>query len=1259
MRGHAEGITTLVIELVLFLTLASHAKEFGECDIPKCRYLIRSRSEAALLERFDKEMPTKAIGLFIDLPKNATADVTECYINTTEYVNGFKFEDKHTLGVFAFHCRVPLQLFLTEDTRDKLDHVTTYLQIQTCQVDLRELNKVGRIVDVLSFVAHGSMVKKEPKKCLGEVETDYCALFQNTTVLWMDKPPNADSDYVYHALNCTLPLTEVKELALTSMEWKTFPSFLPKLFPNVQSLEVPGSDLTIPPAFPWNDGLMLHSKNISRTGFFQEQYAGVFHMTEISKRHHRRLFNLNHNKITSLRNHQFKGFLHMLQLEGNGLTEVGSDTFNNIRGLQHLDLSFNKLQTIPKDLLKNLTDLQHINLANNLLRTLDDALFVNNNKLRYLNVANNSISVVGNRVFAKLTELNVLHMESNLLKKIAPSAFPILSITLKTIHLKDNPLEIFPTGILYIRKLEKVYLQNTNINFQNLAELAFNVHWGHLIESVGVSTSSSDLEILESDDLRTVDLSGSKVENFNLHTFWGNTTVEKYKRNHSKKNLEAIFSHFKFILFNNPVTCDCRIVAFNKFMDTMVAAGKFTGREYMFTDWKCTWPSEFYGRPMLLVKEADTYCKRDYPTCPSKCHCYERSISKIIIVDCRGTGMTDFPDVLPEGVLDLWFQNNNLTEVPSKLYLTRVRQLFLSNNAINNIKPDTIKVIRNVGEIHLDSNHLAKLPVEFQRVNASKITLQNNPFTCDCNTLWMKSWLMRRRDVIEDVLEVACNVDDEDENGKLFISVADDQFICKEDFDSMKHVVIPSVVCSIAIALLVVCICMIYVFRMEVKVLLYIYFGIHPFDKDEKDCNEEIDVVVVHSPMVTDWVTESIVGYLEEQGQRYVIASMMRDFVAGFSYQENIACMVKHSKRMLLVLSKDMVSDDDLLKVAWNEAQEKIKELRTNYAIIVCYDVAISEINNKDLRRYVKRGRYIDVKKGLFHEKIMYSMPQYQIEDYAVLSLPDMREYILHMYGNEDKHRDVFERHVFVAYSDQDMNYTMNELRPRLEEKDYLLCLPDRDFIPGASKEENILKAVDNCMHTLFILSGNHLQDEWSLFTFRSASEKSLRDKCNHLIVLTTKDADIKNMDEEVRYYVKTHVTLNVSEAVFFSRLITALPQPNDYQPNIDGETNFVKFQNMVNGEINHSFVFEDEKYIKYDDEIDHDSLKKEACECSECEMKKCKMEEDEDKEGGLEEGRCEKGESQREENGKIVIDDRVSLVHEAENIELENLKEK
>lgn len=55
----------------------------------------------------------------------------------------------------------------------------------------------------------------------------------------------------------------------------------------------------------------------------------------------------------------------------------------------------------------------------------------------------------------------------------------------------------------------------------------------------------------------------------------------------------------------------------------------------------------------------------------------------------------------------------------------------------------------------------------------------------------------------------------------------------------------------------------------------------------------------------------------------------------------------------------------------------------------------------------------------------------------------------------------------------------MNKLRPTVEENGFTLCLQDTDFFSWGSKiKKNVLKAIDNCLHTIF-LSGDQLDNDW------------------------------------------------------------------------------------------------------------------------------------------------------------------------------------
>ena len=66
--------------------------------------------------------------------------------------------------------------------------------------------------------------------------------------------------------------------------------------------------------------------------------------------------------------------------------------------------------------------------------------------------------------------------------------------------------------------------------------------------------------------------------------------------------------------------------------------------------------------------------------------------------------------------------------------------------------------------------------------------------------------------------------------------------------------------------------------------------------------------------------------------------------------------------------------------------------------------------------------------------------------------------------------------------------------------------------------------------------------DEWSLFTFRTAYEKSLRERSNHLIVVIKDEVASDKMDKEVRQYLRSYVSLNANDRWFEQKLFNGLP---------------------------------------------------------------------------------------------------------------------
>lgn len=1074
-------------------------------------------------------------------------NVSACFMNTTDMWNRFNFSDSPQIAMVAIQCVEPVRLHMLPYEGRHYQNVISYVQIGNCNTTVSDWNQLSVATDmrVITFIMNDygqECNNRTPVVCVG---------LQNA-VSFVYTNKEETSANLSHALSCLPVYPEMAEIEFKNMSWTDLPSEFTTLFPNLQSLSVPLNNFTVPPSiFPWTTQEHYLPRNLSRSIYMAHHYSVSINL-DISANKYRRLFNLAQNKIQNLTDFSFHGYLHMINLNGNGMLSIGEDVFQNVTGLQHLDLSNNKLTSLPVGIFRGLTGLRHLDLSANRFDTLSVGIFDDLTSLRYLSLANNSLSALKPGLLTHLRQLEVLHLEYNLLTSLSTHSYPIDSVVLREAYFHNNPIKSLPEFIFWIRSLSHVDLHKTEIRFDNLTAFIKNMDKNRLASSIIDSASDTDFEDLKhrSHKLRVIDLSGCKIRSLYLEEI-----------NTEMKNVIILFLlHFKFVLTNNPINCNCKIIPLSNLVQALKENGTVASNEYYFKEWICQYPQELQNRPLLGVKNEETYCfVENLSGCPTECKCYNRSVSGNVIVDCRDLKLTKIHDYFPEGTLELWYGGNNISFVGPNRFMKHVRVLDVSMNSVTGIHAGVFKQAWKLKELFLQSNLLTYLPKSVEGLGLNAIKLSQNNFHCDCHSLWMKHWILRNRHVILGWNELSCS---NKATGRKLIDVNDSDFVCKEEFDSVRDVIIPSVTCSVILCLLVISGVLVYAYRLECKVLMYVYLGVHPFDRDADSLEESLDCVIVHSGATTDWVMNNIVNILESNDYRFVVCDMARDFVVGFSMQENLTCMVRHSKRIIFCMSSDWEQSNESFKLAWNIAQEKIKETRSNYGIIVNHGLERNKVTDKELLRLMKRGRFIDSSKRLFVEKVIYSMPrkehreQYrdreEQEMYSQRITTNTRHIPISFIETEDDILSEVEPsspgihmhrcHAYISYSDDDTDYVVHNLTPLLESKGYVLCIPDRDFIPGAPKEENILAAINASKRTLFILSRSHIFDEWSLFAFRNACEKSLREKTNHLIVIIRDDVDIDSLDKEVRHYLKTYVSLNVNDRWFEQKLFNGLP---------------------------------------------------------------------------------------------------------------------
>lgn len=148
----------------------------------------------------------------------------------------------------------------------------------------------------------------------------------------------------------------------------------------------------------------------------------------------------------------------------------------------------------------------------------------------------------------------------------------------------------------------------------------------------------------------------------------------------------------------------------------------------------------------------------------------------------------------------------------------------------------------------------------------------------------------------------------------------------------------------------------------------------------------------------------------------------------------------------------------------------------------------------------------------------------------------------LNDYNDKDRLYDAY-----VIYSLQDDNFVTQGLVNVLENDiGYRLCLHYRDFNLNVNNfiADTICEAIDNSKRAVLVLSKNFLYNEWGRFEFKGAVHEALKRR-RKLIIILYGDIPQKDLDADIRLYLKTNLCIEWDDKKFWQKLRLALPSNN------------------------------------------------------------------------------------------------------------------
>ena len=693
-----------------------------------------------------------------------------------------------------------------------------------------------------------------------------------------------------------------------------------------QQLSLSFSSVKEPPEFPWNSTLD-----------FYQCMRNLFRPT----------LSLYYNNIGDLSTHIFRRLLHSLHLQGNELKAVGPSCFRNVEGIQAVNLSYNNLVSLPETLFLGLTSLRYIFLAGNNLSFLKPKLFQGLKNVKRIHLNDNNLYHISKGLFSSLNELEFLHLANNKITAIDKNLFPQHS-PLRQLLLQNNYLSAIPTWIFKLTKIEVIDLSSNRITgIQGL----YKAMEGKIL---GPHVSFN-------------------LENNNITTLG---TPEQFER-----ALPYLVPWLYIKLTGNPLYCDC-VMSAN--IEMIKRSLYYEELRTQVSSWQCDWPHELKKKSILVVRENQWMRKEEPENCPAECVCRQPCSDEIIFVNCEGKSLVEVPRSMPQGLIELNLRNNEIKDIPSYPYLINVTVLKLSNNKIDELQVSTLKKLKHIETLLIDSNQLTSLPREIETMNFTTLALGQNWFKCDCKIKWMKHWLLKNKHRIKHFERMLCTSGQT--LGQAMFSLPDDEFVCppvRNEKSSVHHdkkrlltaTILASILGGLLLLIMIAAI-LLYKYHGEMKVFMFTHFNWHPFDRiDDSDPTKIYDAFISYSGDDHQWVVETLKQRLENHDPPYKLCFHYRDFRAGAPIVENILKSVDESKRMLMVLSPSFARSEWCL-LEFRAAHRKVIEDRMKYLIIILLDeVNMAELD-EEIKLYMRTNTYVSYGDRWFWQKLFYAMPQ-------------------------------------------------------------------------------------------------------------------------------------------------------------------------------------------------------------------------------------------------------------------------------------------
>ena len=349
-----------------------------------------------------------------------------------------------------------------------------------------------------------------------------------------------------------------------------------------------------------------------------------------------------------------------------------------------IDLSHNLLTWLPQGIFANVSQLAYIYLQGNILRSIQSMLFTNLHSMRHVDLSDNSLVTVSDHV------INVSYYRYDAFESIA---------------LSRNYLTDIPLWPLLLPSLPDIDLSGNRLSFESIRrvlkkKLKASEIYG--IPPFSGTRKPGSINLLHNSFI-SFDISTLDVKIF--------------------PTLDYFLLWFRLDFGKNVFDCNCAMYPLYQYFHSNPI--DFTNKDlytkemrsafyYNKNGFNCRSPEELRGKPLMQASINTVGCDKQLTGCPKHCRCWVRTVDQAVKVYCGNQSLSQLPNSIPNGSIELDYSNNELTELPEELpkYISTLRVFDLSRNNLYIVNPNIFKTqySSDMSDLRLHSNELTTLP---------------------------------------------------------------------------------------------------------------------------------------------------------------------------------------------------------------------------------------------------------------------------------------------------------------------------------------------------------------------------------------------------------------------------------------------------------------------------------------------------------------------------------------------------------------------